>query len=40
MEPHETRSRGGIIYACPECGYEMPMAERSADAESDEAVDT
>ncbi len=39
MEPLGTRRRGGIIYACPECGYEVPMAERSTAEESDDPRD-
>lgn len=38
MEPRGTRRRGGIIYVCSECGYEMPMREHSG-ADEDESDD-
>jgi hypothetical protein len=39
MEPRGTRRRWGIIYVCPECGYEMPMAEQSTAEDSDDFLD-
>ncbi len=39
MEPRGIRRRGGTIYVCSECGYEMPMGDQSGLGESEDDLE-